>query len=201
MTYSDFHLSEVCKTFGLVAKTCPLFEAKPVQPPDWLDHLLRRGRPFAFGSEKARSEFIVVPLLLTWIERSHIPLSVYSGQRLDADPSRGLTGECDFILAKTSPLPFLQAPIITLVEAKKNDIEAGMGQCAAQMVGARLFNEHEGTEVAAIFGCVTNGESWQFFKLSGSQLLIDQERYYFDHVGRLLGVFEAITAHYETSEG
>lgn len=196
MTYSDFTLSDVCKTFSLAATTGPMFDVEPVQPPDWLHSLLQRGRPFALGSEKARSEFIVVPLLLTWVEHSPIPLAVYSGRRLDADPAQGLMGECDFILAKTSPLPFLQAPIITLVEAKKHDIEAGMGQCTAQMVGAQVFNEREGVEVSAIFGCVTNGESWQFLKLEGSQLLIDNTRYYLDNIAQLLGVFVAITRCY-----
>ncbi len=196
MTYNDFSLSSACKTFGLDARTERLFAAPPVAPPEWLHQMLQRGRPFALGSEKARSEFIVVPLLLTWVERSHIPLSVYSGQRLDADPSHGLTGECDFILARTPPLPFLQAPIVTLVEAKKHDIEAGLGQCTAQMVGARVFNEQEGADVGPIFGCVTSGESWQFLKLEGSLLFIDSDRYYLDNVGRLLGVFEAITHAY-----
>jgi hypothetical protein len=196
MTYSDFSLSEACKTFGLAAKTGDLFAVETVESPDWLQSLLQRGRPFALGSEKARSEFIVVPLLLTWVERSRVPLSVYSGQRLDADPTSGLAGECDFILAKTPPLPFLQAPIITLVEAKKHDIEAGMGQCAAQMVGARVFNEREGADVRFIFGCVTNGENWQFLKLDGNQLLIDTDRYYLDNIGALLGVFDAISECY-----
>lgn len=196
MTYSDFSLVEVCKAFGLVAQTRPLFAVEAVVPPAWLSDLLQKGRPFALGSEKARSEFIVVPMLLTWIDQSAIPLSVYSGQRLDADPTHGLTGECDFILAKTPPLPFLQAPIVTIVEAKKHDVEAGLGQCAAQMIGARVFNEREGAAVPTIFGCVTSGEAWQFLQLEQQHLLIDTERYYLDNVARLLGVFTAITAVY-----
>lgn len=201
MTYSDFSLVEVCKTFGLVAQTRPLFRVDEVAPPVWLSDLLQRGRPFALGSEKARSEFIVVPMLLTWVDHSAIPLSVYSGQRLDVDPARGLTGECDFILAKTPPLPFLQAPIVTIVEAKKHDVEAGMGQCAAQMIGARVFNEREGGAVPTIFGCVTSGETWQFLQLEQQYLFIDTERYYLDNVARLLGVFTAITAIYASDDG
>ncbi|NJP07535.1 MAG: hypothetical protein HC837_18870 [Chloroflexaceae bacterium] len=196
MTYSDFSLVQVCKTFGLVAQTRPLFSVTERTPPVWLTDLLKRGRPFALGSEKARSEFLVVPMLLTWVEQSELPLSVYSGQRLDADPALGLVGECDFLLARTPPLPFLQAPIVALVEAKKHDIEAGMGQCAAQMVGARAFNEREGVALPVLFGCVTSGEAWQFLQLEHDDLLIDADRYYLDNVARLLGVFAAITAAY-----
>lgn len=199
MTYNDFSLVMVAKAFQLTVKTQPLFAASEATPPAWLLTSLQKGRPFALGSEKARSEFIVVPLLLTWIEQSEqraLPLSVYSGQRLDADAGAGLHGECDFILAKTPPLPFLQAPIVTIVEAKKHDLEAGMGQCAAQMIGARVFNEREGTPLRVVFGCVTSGEAWQFLQLEQDTLLIDSERYYLDNVARLLGVFAAITAVY-----
>ena len=61
------------------------------------------------------------------------------------DAGRGLQGECDFILALTEPVPRLRAPLVTVVEAKKNDIEAGLGQCVAQMVAARDYNEREST--------------------------------------------------------
>jgi hypothetical protein len=97
-------------------------------------------------------------------------------------------------------LPILQSPIVTLVEAKKNDIEGGLGQCAAQMVGARLFNEREGSDVRVIFGCVTTGEGWQFLKLEDDMVWIDTDRYYLVTIGVLLGVFDAIAACYPIPE-
>ena len=140
--YSDFTLDTVRKAFGLTLKRAPLFAAvDPVDVPQWLTALLEKGRPLAFGSEKARSEFILVPILLASRELHHDSFSIYSGERLDSDPSRGLNGECDFILTNTPPLPVIQAPIVVIVEAKKNDIEAGLGQCVAPMVGAQLFNQ------------------------------------------------------------
>ena len=33
---------------------------------------------------------------------------------------------------------------MTIVEAKNENIKSGLGQCAAEMVAARLFNEREG---------------------------------------------------------
>ncbi len=66
---------------------------------------------------------------------------------------------------------------MVILEAKKNDIEEGLGQCAAQMLGAVRYNEREGKAVPSVYGCVTTGEAWQFLKLTGSELLI--------HPGRL----------------
>ena len=108
------------------------------------------------------------------------------------DPQEGLAGECDFILAIGPALPPLHAPVMTVVEAKKNDVEAGLGQCIAQMVGARRFNEAAGRAEAPIFGCVTTGETWQFLHLVDEIALLDRPRYYLDNVGRILGVLGAI---------
>jgi hypothetical protein len=197
MAYNDFLLDRVCKTFGLAPAWEALFDHIPaVQVPQWLQDLLDKTMPLALGgSEKARSEFIVVPILVGSRELSQNSFYVYSGQRLDVDPAQGLVGECDFILADTRPLPVLQAPIMMLVEAKKHDIDAGIGQCAAQMVGARLFNQREGKGPDTIFGCVTSGENWQFLKLEHDSLIIDSHRYYIVNVDQVLGVFQAIVAY------
>src|SRR5438105_2753089 len=119
-------------------------------------------------SAKARSEFIVVPILLACQEMSAGAITIYSGQRLDVDPERGLVGECDFILSAAPPVPALRAPLVTIVEAKRNEVESGVWQCIAQMVGAREFNQRSGGGPEAIYGCVTNAEAWQFLRLSGS---------------------------------
>jgi hypothetical protein len=133
-----------------------------------------------------------VPILLAARELSGDRFAIFSGQRLDVDPQKGLVGECDFILAIGPALPPLHAPIMTVLEAKKNDVEAGLGQCIAQMVGARRFNEAAGRAEAPVFGCVTTGETWQFLRLDDQAALLDRSRYYLDNVGRILGVLRAI---------
>jgi hypothetical protein len=195
MAYNDFSLEKAQKQLGITAQRVDLFtDLSPVPVPPWLEESLSRGMDLALVSEKARSEFIVVPILLTSRELSHNAIAIYSGQRLDVLPEQGLVGECDFILAATDPLPVLRAPLVTIVEAKKNDIEAGLGQCAAQMVAARLFNEQEGRPFPVVFGCVTTGENWQFLRLDGPILGIDRIRYYIDNVGLVLAVWQAIIA-------
>ncbi len=193
MAYTDFSLDRLCKTFtlalaqiALTGRPAPL----PISP--WLQETLDRGMPLALVSEKARSEFIIVPILLTSRELSQNRVAIYSGQRLDIDTNSGLTGECDFILTATPPLPIMQVPIICIVEAKKNDIESGLGQCAAQMLGAQRFNQQEGTGIETVYGCVTTGEAWQFLRLTQTTLELDTERYYINEVGTILAVLQAI---------
>jgi hypothetical protein len=194
MAYTDFTLESAEAAFGLIAQPGDLFPGlSPAPVPDWLRALLERGqRVAALVSEKARSEFLVVPVLLAAQDFAPGSLAIYSGQRFDVDPEHGLTGECDYILALTPPVPRLRAPLVTIREAKKGDVEAGLGQCVAQVVGARLFNVRAGEPARPVFGCVTSGEVWQFLRLEGTAVVIDRTRLFLDNVGGILGALRAI---------
>jgi hypothetical protein len=195
MAYTDFTLDTVDSVLGVSALPADLFpELQPLPVPTWLQEMLRRGLRQALLSEKARSEFIVVPILLATQELSQRAVAIYSGQRLDVDPKQGLVGECDYILTATPPLPALRAPLLTVLEAKKNDIESGIGQCMAQMVGARLFNDRSGKSSTDMYGCVTTGETWHFLRLEGPVVGIDRQRYYIDNVGSILGALQLIVS-------
>ena len=192
MAFTDFTLETVETELGIIPRPGPLFPALPVASvPAWLTGALARGMESALVSEKARSEFIVAPILLAVRELSGGRIAILSGQRLDVDAARRLLGECDFILALSEPLPRLRAPLVTIVEAKKNDIEAGLGQCIAQMVAAQLFNERAGHS-GVIYGCVTTGEDWQFLRIDGQSVVIDTTRRYINDVGSILSVFLSI---------
>ena len=192
MPYTDFTLDSVEAELGVSQRPGPAFATPPdAAPPPWLSSQLARGMELALVSEKARSEFIVAPILLAVRELSGGRVSILSGQRLDVDPLRQLTGECDFLLSLSDTLPRLRAPLLAVLEAKKNDIEAGLGQCAAQMVAAQLFNERAGRSGRPVYGCVTTGEDWQFMRLDGSELIIDPSRRYINQVGAVLAALLA----------
>lgn len=196
MSYRDFNLESVSRLLGVVTRPAELFpDLRPAAVPDWLRDGLARGSQgiqLSLISEKSRSEFIVAPILLAGRELSGDRFVIYSGHRLDVDPEKGLVGECDFILAATGPVLPLQAPIATVVEARKNDIESGLGQCIAQMVAADRFNRAAGRDGLPVFGCVTTGEAWQFARLDGLVALLGQRRFYIDRVDLVLGAFGAI---------
>lgn len=195
MAYSDFSLRKVKKTFSILEKRELLFENITPEPiSDWLKETLETSLHLALASssEKARSEFLVVPLLFEVYKRNSRKFAIYSGETFEVDKEQGLIGECDFIFSKGEMTHTIQAPIFTLVEAKKKDIGEGIGQCTAQMIAAQIFNQQEGNEIAEIFGCVTTGEDWQFLKLSDKILTIDSVRYYFNQIENILGVLQAI---------
>jgi hypothetical protein len=190
MAYTDFTFETIDKELGITCQPGEVFHnLQPLAVSAWLAESLKRAFDLSLISEKARSECIVSPLLLEVRELVGKTITILSGQRLDVDAARKLQGECDFLLARSPSLPRLQAPIMVIVEAKKLDIEAGLGQCIAQMVAAQLFNEQEKKATQGIFGCVTTGEIWQFLHLIGTTVTLHQPRMYLDNVGLLLAAF------------
>jgi len=190
MAYTDFTLESAETTLGVTTRPGDLFPGlQPVAVPAWLTDILGRGMQLALVSEKARSEFIVAPILLAVREATGETVAILSGQRLDVDPDRRLVGECDFLLARSDPVPRLRAPLMAVVEAKKNDIDGGLGQCVAQMVAAQVFNERAGQPVATLYGCVTTGEDWQFLGLTGTDVTLHRPRLYIAEVGMVLAAF------------
>ena len=53
-----------------------------------------------------------MPVLLACRELSGNAIAIFSGPRLDVSPERGLVGECDFLLARTPPVPEVRASLI-----------------------------------------------------------------------------------------
>ena len=65
MPYSDFSLESATQRLGITTEEAHLFPAvAPVAAPEWLVAMLGRRTQLALISEKARSEFIVAPVLV-----------------------------------------------------------------------------------------------------------------------------------------
>ena len=177
MSYSDFTLESLRHKFAITVRDQMLFDAiGDLLPSPWLRQSLERGLSTYTVTEKARSEFIVAPILAETCVASQYRFNVFSGITLDAEPQNGLNGECDFIFARSVSKYDLQAPLMLILEAKKHDIDLGLGQCAAQMIAACRYNERDGKHLPYIYGCVTNGYFWHFLRLQGTDLQLHPER-------------------------
>lgn len=74
------------------------------------------------------------------------------------------------------------------MEAKKEDLNGGLGQCIAEMIAAQRFNQQEGNEITEIYGVVTSGTVWKFLKLSENQVFLDLTEYYLGDLPKILGI-------------
>ncbi len=193
MAYSSFTLDEVAEKFALkIRQESFLGDVGSVAPSPWLQETLAKYQPMAFISEKSRCESVVFPILTTCREMLDNEVYIYPGITFNVDAVRGLVGECDYLFAWTAPTPLLEAPFLVVVEAKKDDLYQGLGQCAAQMIAATIFNERRKRCLPCIYGCVTTGREWQFVKLEQNELLIDTKVLFISNLELVLGTLVAV---------
>jgi hypothetical protein len=193
-SYADFTLTKAEAVFGLLTQGGTLFpDLSPLPVPEWLREMLNRAqRLTTLGNRKACAEFVVGPILMAACELSASPVSICSGQPLNVDPARGLLGKCDFLLTRTPPLRRMRAPCLIVTVARNVDMDASLGPCVAQMVGARLFNERSGRKQTKVYGAVTTGETWLFLRLEGKTVTLDRVRLSFDNLRSILAVLHGM---------
>jgi len=197
MAYSDFTLELAISKFSLTMSTDDDLHGliDPVKISPILDELLTDQVPFATAShsEKARSELIIVPILMEARKRSGRPVGFFSGVPFDVAPEKGLNGVCDFLFSRSSNLFLIGPPVFALVEAKNDSIRGGLGQCIAEMVAAQIYNERQPPESSierspVIHGAVTTGSLWRFLRLEGNRVQIDRIEYNLDEVGKIVAI-------------
>lgn len=202
MAYSEYTLDRLRQTFGVENRRTPiLLDFKPLKASENLITALKEVEELPIRSEKAKSEWIVVPILKELRNRNDKFFTIYSGDVLNADEEKGLKGECDFILAKDIGTFDINYPIIQIVEAKKNDVELGVPQCAAQLIGAKVYNEKKGVKLPSIYGCVTTGNEWLFMQLEKECVKINTKLFYLNEIDNVLGVFQWILDYYKKELG
>ncbi len=191
MGYNHFErLKQVKKAFGLGEKSVRLFPAvQEVPVSDWLKNTLEIAYKMPLTNEKARSERVVSPVLMEIYGHFDQQIALFSGEMLDVNSSEDLSGACDFFFALHEPKREMEAPVITLVEAKQESFDQGMAQCAAQMYAAYLFNQQEGKNIETIYGCVTIAEEWLFMKYVDKTIYIDYKPLVLTQVGTIVAVF------------
>jgi hypothetical protein len=197
MAYSDFTLAELKQRFSLtIDETRNLFaHVAEVDLPPGLTETLHRYLPLALNvnTEKARSELVIAPMLVEFKLLHRDRISLFSGIDFTVDAPSGLNGRCDYILARSPEQLALTAPVCVLVEAKNENIVAGIPQCLAEMVAARKFNHDQAQPDAAISGIVTTGMLWRFLKLEGTKASVDSVEYPIQATRQIFGILTHVT--------
>ncbi len=195
MAYSEFKtIAQVQEKFGLTVKESEnlFMDIQPLAISDYLQQTLKRNLFIAnaINTEKARSELIIAPILLEIRQIFHEQVGFFSGAEFNVDAEVGLNGFCDFMLTASSEIYEISCPVITLVEAKNENIKGGLGQCIAEMIAAQRFNAKHDKKFP-VYGVVTTGIIWKFLRLEERTLWIDQEDYFIKEIGKLLGILSS----------
>jgi len=193
MSYSEFTtLDKVQKVFNLsITEDRDLFtDIEGLVISDYLRQTLKEYLPLAtaINTEKARSEFLIAPVLAELRRQANYQISLFSGTEFDVDQEKGLSGYCDYIISCSKEQYFIHVPVVTIVEAKNENIKGGLGQCIAEMVAAQMFNKNQGHPLAEIYGVVSTGTVWKFIVLRDNLVLIDSQEYYINQVDVILAI-------------
>jgi hypothetical protein len=195
LSFQQFTFPKVLQDLGLSVRDGDLFStAPPFAVREEFAAFLRDGVELAVATstEKAKSEFIIAPVLLELRRILRHRFQLFSGVEWEADASLGLNGFCDFILTKGESMFVLTAPFVAIVEAKNDLIRTGLGQCIASMYGAQLVNKKAGRAIDRVFGVVSIGRLWKFLQLEGASLTIDVPEYDIDDLNKLMGILKCI---------
>ena len=193
--YKLSDLSNICgiSTVDAINMLSPITH---IEATDVLKTTLDRNLLIPMKNEKAKSELIVMPILVEmwYINQRFKPLS---GLSFNIESEKGLKGICDFLISAKPHTTELETPVVCVYEAKDDNIENWYGQCGAEMYAARLFNQQKGNDIQTIHGAVTNGFTWQFLKLEGQTLFIDSQRYAIANLPQLLGAIQKVYNFYK----
>ncbi len=195
MSFRDFTFPDVQQALGLTLSETDLFGGVPaLELPSAFTEWMRSGIDLALAvnTEKARSEFIIAPVLLELKRLLGVGVGLFSGVDFNVDEARGLNGYCDFLLTRSALQSVLTAPVVAIAEAKNDNLRTELGQCIAAMVAAQEFNDRSSAPVAAVYGAVTTGAAWKFLRLAGSSVTLDVPEYFIAELGRIMGILSHI---------
>ncbi len=193
-SYSKFTFDDI-RALGIEVVEGSLFEhtvIPEVQPGDLLQAVLKRNLNRKLRSEKAKSEFIIAPILAELEDRNKDQFAFYSGYKFRVDPQLGLNGFCDYIFSLKPRALNIEAPVFCIAEAKNDNFDDGIAQCVAEMYAAQLFNKQQNRSIDPIYGAVTFGFEWKFIRLSQKTAQVGVNVYYLNELPAILGVLQYI---------
>ena len=192
MAYESFTLSQVEERFDITLTQTEngYGEIAPSAPSEWLQTTLRFQSSLVVGktSEKGRSEFLVAPILVEVREKRNRQVALFSGVKFDVDKKDGLFGYCDFLFSRDALVDAIKAPVMMVTEAKREDLNAGVAQCLAEMVAAQRLNDRQNKPIETVYGAVTDGTRWRFLSLRDKTVQIDLREYTITELPLILGI-------------
>ena len=198
MAYSDFTLEDMKKKFRLLIRedTDVFAHVNGVEVSATLQTILQEYVPLALAinTEKSRSELMIAPVLVEFRRMARRQVSLFSGLEFNVDAQQGLNGVCDFIVSHSTEQLYITTPIIMIVEAKNENMKAGLPQCIGAMVAARLFNERQEHSIETLYGVVTTGNIWKFLQWTEGTVYVDLAEYHISNLGKLLGILLSMVA-------
>lgn len=192
MAFRDFVFPAVMEQLGLSYHDTDLSSSiSPVELRPEVVEMINDGAIIAFeiNTEKARSEFVIAPILLEARRLTDGAFGIFSGVEFNVDVDKKLVGVVDFLLTRPAHLLIISTLVIVVTEVKNDNVQNAYGQCIATMRAAQLFNQRKGYSTP-IYGVTTTGSDWKFLQLNGDAISFDRETYYLQDVTKIIAIIK-----------
>lgn len=183
--FSGFTVAEAFQHLQLTKLTPWVIEAEPIAPSDFFKQRLKKLQRFDLRTSEESKKLLIDAILEEGIE-GFDRLKIWKGANLEADT---VGGYVDYLVAEDRD--YLYAPFLCVMEAKKDDFEQGLAQCLVEMAACQWGNRQIGRQIN-VFGIVTNGEGWKFYRLILSGKVEETDLYSLQNIEAVLGVLRFV---------
>ncbi len=159
--FSSFTYSEAFKYLGILELQRWNLAAEPVPLSDFFRQRLARLQRFDLDSLEVSKTLLIDAICEEGLEGCD-RLKVWKGAYLEGET---VCGNVDYLIAERRA--YLEAPFACVIEAKKDNFEQGTAQCLVEMKACQWTNQQLGHDFT-IYGIVTNGEGWKFYRLQNN---------------------------------
>ncbi|GAB4463105.1 MAG: hypothetical protein OHK0029_31200 [Armatimonadaceae bacterium] len=186
-SFTGLSLKEVMILLGQTDFQTWQIDAPPRPPSPFLQEALKRFDSFNLTNSEA-AKVLLIDAIFIEVVPAFPKLRVWKAASLESDR---LIGVADYLIAPKRA--YLATPLLCAVEAKRDDFEQGRAQCLAEMAACRWNNEQENRAVD-VYGVVSNGQSWQFYRLAQAGDVSESGVFTIHFLPELLGVLHYLCA-------
>ncbi|MCA1994803.1 MAG: hypothetical protein LDL41_22560, partial [Coleofasciculus sp. S288] len=162
------------------------FSVEPIAPSEFFQENLRQISEVFDLQSGEESKKLLIDAICQESLRQFKHLKIWKAAPFSGEQT---TGYVDYLLAKRRA--YLEVPLLCIIEAKKDDFEQGLAQCLPAMKACQYNNQLLGQKLD-IYGIVTNGEGWQFYKLTLDGLVYGSELYAIGNLPQVLGILNFV---------
>lgn len=157
--FSSFSYAEAFKQLNLTDLIPWELDAPPVEPSAFFKERLHRLEQTFDLEGYEESKKLLIDAICEEAIATTDHLKIWKGAQLEGDTAAGYV---DYLIAERKR--YLDIPLLCIIEAKKDDFEKGLAQCLVEMQACQWQNRQSGREID-IYGIVTNGRAWQFYRM------------------------------------
>ncbi|MEB3294052.1 MAG: hypothetical protein VKJ24_12910 [Synechococcales bacterium] len=169
--FSGFSKAEAFQLLNLKELTPWDIKVEPAVLSDFfIQHLQRLRRNFDLEGYEESKKLLIDAICDEAIDPFH-HLRIWKGAKLESNVAGGVV---DYLIAERQR--YLTLPVLCVVEAKKDNFEQGLAQCLVEMHACQ-WNNQKNERAIAVLGILSNGSSWQFYKLDPTGEVFESSAY------------------------